>query len=184
MHIHVWVMYINDYTSKCMYMHFNTFSEMHIHVHTFPEIYLHVWTIYMICIYYSIVHSTYISCTSFRQVCTRLCQVGRIPDDCGFQTLYPTVSELCYRDIYGCHESWYWSFLDIGVPDVIPNVFLIGRSWLSWCSRPYNISRGSIIQCIKLYSIVSPSKGTDKPAGVVMMLRNPHCRWSRQCCTW
>ena len=61
-----------------------------------------------------------------------------------------TGSDLRYRIIYGCHYSWYRSFTDIRVPDVVPDVSLTGR-WLSGCARPYNISRGSTMQCIKLY---------------------------------
>ena len=52
----------------------------------------------------------------------------------------------------------------------MPDVSLTGRSWLSGCSRPYNVSRGSIMQCIKLYSIVSPCQCIGRPSSAVILI--------------
>ncbi len=46
--------FVHVYT---MYIHVYIFSELYVHVYTFHEKYAHVWTMYMMCMYYSIVHT-------------------------------------------------------------------------------------------------------------------------------
>ncbi len=63
-----------------MSIHFQICIDTYIHF-TFSEMYMHVRTMYTTCTYYSRVCTvTYTLYTWFRHVCTRLCQVARIPD--------------------------------------------------------------------------------------------------------
>ena len=54
-------LYLNMYERvHTVYIHVCKYSEMYVRVHTFREMYEHVCTAYMICTYYSIVHTYHI----------------------------------------------------------------------------------------------------------------------------
>ena len=48
------------YHVHTLYVHVYTLSEMYVHVYTFSEMYEQVCTIYVIGIYYSVVHRLYV----------------------------------------------------------------------------------------------------------------------------
>ncbi len=119
MYIHVWTTYIHVYTSKCiyhvytMYIHVYTCLEMYIHVYTCLEMYKHVCILYMTCTYYSIVRTRHIHGSDWiRHVCTRLCQVGRIPDVPSCLPLsilqYACLQTFMSQGSPGPHRDWHW----------------------------------------------------------------------------
>ena len=87
MYIHVWTMYIHVYTFHCtyhvrtVYRRVYTFSELYKHVHTCLYIFQNVHTclnrVRTIALSKGV---TYKVVWWYRRVCTRLCQVVRIPD--------------------------------------------------------------------------------------------------------
>ena len=57
-------LYLNIYERvHTMYIHIYKYSKMYVRVHKFQEMYERVCTAYMICTYYSIVHTNHIRCT-------------------------------------------------------------------------------------------------------------------------